>query len=91
MCPAELYCDAGEHCVARQDAADPCSETMLCVETARCVSDVCLDKAGNGEACVSEDECLGGFCIKKAGESAGQCGSFIPLTFDSAACATLGG
>ncbi len=91
VCPSELYCDAGEHCVARQDPGDACSDTMLCVDTARCVSDVCLGKADNGETCSSEDECLGGFCIKKAGEASGQCGAFIPLTFDSAACATLGG
>lgn len=90
VCPDDLFCDEGEHCVARQEPPDSCSPTSLCIETAQCLSDVCVDKAANGETCQSESECLGGFCIKQTGAAQGQCGAFIPVTFDSAACATLG-
>jgi len=90
VCPDDLYCDSpGEHCVAKQGAGDSCDDTALCDASAQCAGGLCVSKLANGEVCSADGECSGGFCVKKTGENTGQCGSFIPLTFDSAACEPL--
>jgi hypothetical protein len=89
VCGTGLYCNETDNCVAREEESGDCSETQLCIETAVCTNNVCLGKSENAAICANASECLGGFCLKKTGENTGQCGSFIPLTFDGAACVPL--
>jgi hypothetical protein len=92
VCPDTFYCDVGEHCVARQDALDPCDAVTLCVETALCISSVCIAKKPDGDqTCTAPAECAGGFCLIKSGDVVGQCGSFTPVNFDTPECDKLTG
>lgn len=89
VCAEGFYCNESENCVAKEDIGSTCTATQPCVDDAICTSDVCLEKAANGEICSAASECLGGFCLKKGDAATGQCGAFIPLTFDGQACVPL--
>ena len=89
VCEDGFYCNESNNCVAEEGIGDACSAGEPCVSEAKCEAGLCVEKASNGESCTSANDCSGGFCLTKAGDTSGQCGSFIPITFDGQICALL--
>ena len=89
VCEDGFYCNESENCVAEETVGEACSQALPCVAEAKCEANVCVEKLGNGQTCTTANDCLGGFCLTKTGDMTGQCGSFIPLTFDGQICALL--
>ncbi|HVY44341.1 MAG TPA: hypothetical protein VHB21_00620 [Minicystis sp.] len=69
-CDTGYYCDAGLHCVARQDLHQTCASSDECSEGLKCspTSGKCVALAQDGADCSLPADCANGFCLKKSAE-----------------------
>lgn len=87
LCIDGFHCGITMHCDINSQVGEPCSDTLPCVEAARCMaSGLCEKKFDDGTVCTDDGECLHDLCARGTTSPQGLCVSQMTLAPNEPFC-----
>ena len=85
-CIPGFHCGPTAHCDVNGQVGATCSDTLPCIESARCSAGKCEKKLDDGSPCASDQECMNALCARGATATQGICVSQMTLAPNEPFC-----